>query len=125
MTEKATAVIAESLNLSVFRWRAWVAFRRFRAALPWASAARPEPFGEVRGGRRRRLSEQNRRPARSQARRDRYRLPPPPARALQRAGRSFYSAAVTGGAQMTPAQIAEAQRLAREWKPTTPSQRSA
>jgi hypothetical protein len=36
----------------------------------------------------------------------------------ERAGRSFYSAAAAGGAKMTPAQIAEAQRLAREWKPT-------
>jgi hypothetical protein len=29
-----------------------------------------------------------------------------------------YSAAAAGGAKMTPAQIAEAQRMAREWKPT-------
>jgi hypothetical protein len=32
----------------------------------------------------------------------------------ERAGRSFYSAAAAGGAKMTPAQIAEAQRMARE-----------
>ena len=31
----------------------------------------------------------------------------------ERAGRSFYSAAAAGGAKMTPAQIAEAQRLTR------------
>ena len=36
----------------------------------------------------------------------------------ERAGRSFYSAAAAGGAKVTPAQLAEAQRMAREWKPT-------
>jgi hypothetical protein len=35
----------------------------------------------------------------------------------ERAGRSFYSAAAAGGAKMTPAQIAEAQRMAHEWRP--------
>jgi hypothetical protein len=35
-----------------------------------------------------------------------------------RAGRSFYSATEAGRAKMTPDQIAEAQRMAREWKPT-------
>jgi hypothetical protein len=31
--------------------------------------------------------------------------------------RRLYLAAAAGGAKMTPDQIAEAQRLAREWKP--------
>jgi hypothetical protein len=35
----------------------------------------------------------------------------------ERAGRSFYSATAAGGAKMRPAQIAEAQRMVREWKP--------
>ena len=35
----------------------------------------------------------------------------------ERAGRRPYSAAEAGGAKMTAAQIAEAQRLTREWRP--------
>jgi hypothetical protein len=35
----------------------------------------------------------------------------------ERTGRSLYSAATAGGVKMTPDQIAEVHRLAREWKP--------
>ena len=45
--------------------------------------------------------------------------PPPPARhALPAQVEDLYSAAAAGGTKMTPDQIAEAQRMAREWKPT-------
>jgi hypothetical protein len=40
---------------------------------------------------------------------------PPPARALPARVEDPYSATAAGGGEMTPAQIAEAQKMAREW----------
>ena len=42
---------------------------------------------------------------------------PPPARALALRRRTLYLAISAGGAKMKPAQIAEAQQMAREWVP--------
>ena len=61
--------------------------------------------------------EQNRRQRVSQARRD---DPPAPAACACVTGaqvEDLYLAALAVGAKMTPAQIAEAQKTAREWKP--------
>ena len=48
----------------------------------------------------------------------RTRPPPPPAREKRAQVEDFNLAAAAGSAKMTPAQIAEARRMAREWKPT-------
>ena len=58
-------------------------------------------------------------PARSQRETDRW--PPLPPACVTGAGRRRLLAAAAVGAKMTPAQITEAQRLAREWKPTSPA----
>ena len=58
-------------------------------------------------------------PARSQRLTDS--RPSPAARERDRRDRRLLLAAAAVGAKMTPAQITEAQRLAREWKPTSPA----